>query len=123
VLVSKKLVPDQKASIALPPRTFAMMGRATDKDVASNATMRVMMDSVAKASLKRHPGLNTGGAGVFEELCDELELTGFSIFISLSRCASAGGLIVAMVDCNASTRYGREPMLRVMMHKGNVVGV
>jgi hypothetical protein len=38
-------------------------GNATDIDVASNAAMSVIIHKLPKAARKRHPGLNTSGAG------------------------------------------------------------
>jgi hypothetical protein len=84
VLVRRKPVPLQKASIAVPPRAFAMIGSATDNEVASKATIRVRTESDAKASLNRHPGLNTGALAGFEDVCEELELTGACPIISFS---------------------------------------
>lgn len=82
-----------------------MIGRATERDVASKATIKVMTDNDEKASLNRHPGLNFCGSGDFDEdLCDEPVLTGVSASTSFSMCASAGGLSVVMVNCKASTK-------------------
>jgi hypothetical protein len=82
VLVSRKLVPDQKASIALPPRVCAMIGSATDSEVASRATMSVTMDSEVKATFKRHPGLKAGGPGALPDTCEEPELAGISLLMA-----------------------------------------
>jgi len=95
VLVRRKLVPDQKASIAVPPSVFAMMGRATDSEVASRATMSVMTERELKATMKRHPGLNADTFEVnSEDFWDEgLEPRGTSpVVVSFSRCTSAGRL-------------------------------
>lgn len=40
--VTRKDVPAQKASIAVPFKSFAMIGRATEIEVASRAAMSVM---------------------------------------------------------------------------------
>ena len=58
VLVNRKDVPLQKASIAVPLSNFAMIGRATERDVASSATINVTVVSDRKARMKRHPGWN-----------------------------------------------------------------
>jgi hypothetical protein len=42
VLVSKKLVPDQNPSMAVPFRTRVIFGIATESDVASSAAISVM---------------------------------------------------------------------------------
>lgn len=39
-----------------------LTGRATDMDVASRAAIKVMMQRLRKAAMKRHPGLNFCGA-------------------------------------------------------------
>ena len=49
VFESKKLVPDQKASKAVPPRAVLMVGRATERLVASKATARESVHSARKA--------------------------------------------------------------------------
>lgn len=41
VEVRRKEVPDQKASMAVPPRSCETMGRATLRDVASRAKTRI----------------------------------------------------------------------------------
>jgi hypothetical protein len=60
VLDSKKLVPDQKASRALPLRAVLMVGSATDRLVASKATARTRVHKAIKARKKSLVGLNTG---------------------------------------------------------------
>lgn len=59
VLVKRKDVPAQNASIAEPPSSLAMIGSATESDVASKATMRVTTDSETNARISLHPGLNS----------------------------------------------------------------
>lgn len=49
VEVSRKEVPDQKASIAVPPRSCETMGRATLRDVASKATTRMTVHRLMMA--------------------------------------------------------------------------
>lgn len=46
---SKNDVPDQKASMAVPLSFSAMVGRATDSDVASRATTRVIWTDQTKS--------------------------------------------------------------------------
>lgn len=43
-----------------------LTGRATDMDVASRAAIKVMMQRLRKAAMKRHPGSNFCGAGDVE---------------------------------------------------------
>lgn len=50
VVVRRKAVPAQNASIAVPPSSFAMMGRATERDVASRAAMSVTTQRETKAA-------------------------------------------------------------------------
>ena len=45
----RKDVPDQKASIAVPWSFDAMMGRATEREVASRAAARVTVERVRNA--------------------------------------------------------------------------
>ncbi len=45
----RKDVPAQKASIAEPPRSDAMMGRATEREVASSAAASVTTARVENA--------------------------------------------------------------------------
>lgn len=52
-------MPDQNASIAVPPSSLAMIGSATEIDVASKATMSVTTDSEMNARTSLHPGLNS----------------------------------------------------------------
>lgn len=61
--VRRNEVPDQNASMAEPLSAFAMIGRATEIDVASRAAMRVMTQRLMKAAMNRHPGWNFSGAG------------------------------------------------------------
>jgi hypothetical protein len=48
VEVNRNEVPDQKASMAVPPRASAMMGNATLREVASSAATKVMIHMVTK---------------------------------------------------------------------------
>lgn len=77
VEVRRKDVPDQKACIAVPERSLAIIyrlvlvwglvgeegvgwmftGRATDMEVASRAAIRVRMQRDTKARMNRHPTL------------------------------------------------------------------
>jgi hypothetical protein len=63
VLLKRKLVPDQKASRAVPWRASLMVGRATLRVVASKATARVRADSDEKASRKSRLGLHGWPSG------------------------------------------------------------
>jgi len=58
---SKNEVPDQKASMAVPFNLCAMIGKATDIDVPSNATIRVKTDRAANAMRKRVEISKVGG--------------------------------------------------------------
>jgi len=58
--VTRKEVPDQKASIAVPRSFSVIMGKAMDKDVASRAAARVIMQILMKARRKPLPGLKAG---------------------------------------------------------------
>lgn len=58
--VTRNEVPDQKASIAVPLSFSVMMGRAMERDVASRAVARVMMQMEKKARKKPRVGLKTG---------------------------------------------------------------
>lgn len=49
VEVRRKEVPDQKASMAVPPRSCETMGRATLRDVASRATTRITVHKLMMA--------------------------------------------------------------------------
>lgn len=60
VLASKKLVPDQKASRAVPPRAELIVGSATERDVASKAMARATVHSARKDSKNSLVGLKTG---------------------------------------------------------------
>ncbi len=60
----RKDVPAQKASMAVPWSFFAMMGRATDMEVPSSATMRVRTARQPKARMRRVETLNSGGVVV-----------------------------------------------------------
>lgn len=61
----RKLVPDQKASIAVPLSFVVMIGRAILREVASSAAARVMRHMEEKARIKAVVGLNSMfGAGV-----------------------------------------------------------
>ena len=62
VEVNKNDVPDQKASIALPFSFCAIIGRATDKDVASSAAARFMIIKLKNATRNRQSGLKSSGA-------------------------------------------------------------
>jgi len=62
VEASRKDVPAQKASMAVPCSFFAITGRATLIDVPSRATMRVRTAKAAKASRKRVDIVNSGAA-------------------------------------------------------------
>jgi len=62
VEVSKNEVPDQKASIAVPPRESAMMGNATLREVASSAATKVMIHMVTNIIWNLHPGLKPPAA-------------------------------------------------------------
>ena len=55
--VRRKEVPDQKASMAVPWSFAAMMGRATERVVASRATANVTNARARKARRKRQLGL------------------------------------------------------------------
>jgi hypothetical protein len=55
--VRRKEVPDQKASMAVPWSFAAMMGRATERVVASRATANVTKARARKARRKRQLGL------------------------------------------------------------------
>jgi len=57
VEVRRKEVPDQKASMAVPWSFAAMMGRATERVVASRATANVTNARARKARRKRQLGL------------------------------------------------------------------
>jgi hypothetical protein len=101
VLVSRNEVPAQNASIAVPWRSLAMIGRATLRDVASSAAISVMMDKLLNAMMNLHPGLNAS-ADPSEEICDAgREPSGESFkasnFSFMSGCASKGGLCVVIV--------------------------
>ena len=52
-------MPAQKASIAVPPSSFAMIGSATESEVASKATISVTTESETNARISLHPGLNS----------------------------------------------------------------
>ena len=58
--VTRKEVPDQKASIAVPRSFSVIMGRAILSEVASRAAARVMMQILKKARRKPLPGLKAG---------------------------------------------------------------
>ena len=52
-----------------------LTGKATDMDVASSAAIKVMIQRLRKAAMKRHPGSNFRGTGdvessEFESLSD-----------------------------------------------------
>jgi hypothetical protein len=55
---SRKDVPDQKASSAEPFSLFAMMGKATDRDVPSKATVKAITIRAPKASHSRVVGFH-----------------------------------------------------------------
>lgn len=56
---TRKEVPDQKASRAVPLSLSVMTGRAMLREVASRAAARVMMQMEAKARMKDFLGLKT----------------------------------------------------------------
>ena len=58
--VTRNDVPDQKASIAVPRSFSVMMGRAIEREVASSAAARVMIQMLMKAKRKSLPGLKAG---------------------------------------------------------------
>jgi hypothetical protein len=58
--VTRKEVPDQKASMAVPRSFSVMMGRAILREVASRAAARVIMQMLMKAKRKPLPGLKAG---------------------------------------------------------------
>lgn len=58
--VTKKEVPDQKASIAVPLSFSVMIGRAIEREVASIAAARVTIQMETKARIKPLEGLNSG---------------------------------------------------------------
>ena len=58
--VTRNDVPDQKASMAVPRSFSVMMGRAIERDVASSAAARVMIQMLIKAKRKPLPGLKAG---------------------------------------------------------------
>lgn len=60
VEASRKLVPDQNASRAVPPSAALMVGMATDSVVASKAQASPSTHRALKASMKSFVGLNTG---------------------------------------------------------------
>ena len=60
VLDKRKLVPDQKASSAVPLRAELMTGKATDRLVASKATASVRVQRARKARRKSRVGLKAG---------------------------------------------------------------
>lgn len=60
--VNKNDVPDQNASIALPLSFSAMIGKATDKEVASRAAARLIIIRLKNATRKRQSGLKSSGA-------------------------------------------------------------
>jgi hypothetical protein len=84
VLVRRKDVPDQNASIAVPPSSLAMIGSATESDVASKATISVTTDSETNARISLHPGLNSSLVELLSECSegglDGIGLSGASIF-------------------------------------------
>ena len=55
--VSRKLVPDQKPSMAVPCNTVVIFGIATESDVASRAAMSVITSKEMRAKKNLHPGL------------------------------------------------------------------
>jgi hypothetical protein len=58
--VTRNDVPDQKASIAVPRSFSVMTGRAMEREVASRAAARVMIQMLMKAKRKPLPGLKAG---------------------------------------------------------------
>jgi hypothetical protein len=77
--VTRNDVPDQKASIAVPPSLTVMIGRAIDREVASSAAARVIMHIETKARTNLRVGLNsevTSSRGTCFSGCGEgLEFT------------------------------------------------
>ena len=58
--MTKKDVPDQNASIAVPLSLSVMMGRAMEREVASRAAAKVMIQILINASRKPLFGLKAG---------------------------------------------------------------
>lgn len=58
--VTRKEVPDQKASIAVPLSFSVMIGMAIERDVASRAAASVMMQMLMNAKRNPLPGLKAG---------------------------------------------------------------
>jgi hypothetical protein len=110
VLVSKNEVPAQNASSAVPWRSRAMIGRATDREVASNAAINVIIDKLLNATINLHPGLKAAVEPA-EEICDAGrdaagESDKDSNFSSLSGCASSG-LACVVIMKGRTTEWAR----------------
>lgn len=70
--VTRNEVPDQKASMAEPRSFTVMMGRAIEREVASRAAARVMIQMLRKARIKPLPGLKAGwkfSSGAMSGVC------------------------------------------------------
>ncbi len=76
VLAKRKLVPDQKASRAVPPRADETTGMATDKLVASKAVAKAKVMRAEKAKKNSRLGLKTG---LFSITSTEPESAPFSL--------------------------------------------
>ena len=71
-------MPDQKASIAVPLSALAMIGRATESEVASSAAAKVTTEREQNARTKRQFGSNSSVASpAFSEiLSSSLDIVG-----------------------------------------------
>lgn len=76
VLARRKLVPDQKASRAEPPRSLLMMGRATARVVASRATAMMITSRARKARRNSRVGRKAAGCCCFSAGLPEAESAG-----------------------------------------------
>jgi hypothetical protein len=74
VEASRKDVPDQKASIAVPCRASAIFGKATDMLVPSRATMRVNTHNETNARMSRVLGFHASAGGGCSGFVDDSEL-------------------------------------------------
>lgn len=93
--VTRKEVPDQKASIADPLSLSVMIGNAILKDVASNAAASVIIQMEAKANINDFPGLN----GVLKSSRGDIDESSFSpAALSLPICGSSFGEVCSLED-------------------------
>lgn len=99
VEASRKLVPDQKACNAVPPRSVLIVGKATESVVASKATARPRVLSARKASLKSHVGLKTG---LSSTISTRAELWTVGVLYKLGSCTS-GASFSGDVEASVST--------------------